>query len=166
MDKTKLYCYADETGQETAGQFFLVSIVITDSTRKNYLEEKLEEVEKKTGKYKKWAKEDIDVRIRYLKEIAKIKDLQFSIYYSVYSQTKEYTHLTSLSIAKAILSNISGEYTVTVIIDGLTKIDTAKVKKDLKDLKIKYDIIRGMKDEQSAFLRLADCMAGFIRDYI
>jgi hypothetical protein len=36
----------------------------------------------------------------------------------------------------------------------------------LKSLKIKYDTIRGMKDEQSAFLRLADCMAGFMRDYI
>ena len=34
------------------------------------------------------------------------------------------------------------------------------------NLLIKYDTIRGMKDEQSAFLRLADCMAGFIRDYI
>jgi hypothetical protein len=40
------------------------------------------------------------------------------------------------------------------------------VRKDLKQLKVKYDTIRGMKDEQIVFLRLADCFAGFIRDYI
>jgi hypothetical protein len=57
------------------------------------------------------------------------------------------------------------EYVATIVIDGLTKKDTEKVKKDLRSLKIRYDAIRGMKDEQSAFLRLADCMAGFIRDY-
>ena len=36
---------------------------------------------------------------------------------------------------------------------------------DLKQLQIRYDNIRGIKDEQSAFIRLADCMAGFIRDH-
>jgi len=33
-------------------------------------------------------------------------------------------------------------------------------------LKITYNNIRGMKDEQSTFLRLADCIAGLLRDYI
>ena len=107
----------------------------------------------------------IESRIRYIKEIAKIKNLQYSLYYSVYTETKEYIHLTTLSIAKAILSKDIDEYAATIVIDGLTKKDTEKVKKDLKSLKIRYDAIRGMKDEQSAFLRLADCMAGFIRDY-
>lgn len=36
----------------------------------------------------------------------------------------------------------------------------------MKKLKIRYKTIRGMKDEQSVFLRLADSMAGFVRDYI
>jgi len=32
-------------------------------------------------------------------------------------------------------------------------------------LKIKYDKIRGMKDEQDAVLRLADSIAGLLRDF-
>ena len=167
MEKTKFYCYVDETGQDTAGRFFLVSVVLTDFIKRDVLEKQLEEIEIRTGKNKKkWTKEEVDIRTRYIKEIAKIKDLQFSIYYSVYSCTKEYIHLTSLSIAKAVLSKNMDGYTVTVIIDGLTKKDTEKIRSDLKRLKVKYDTICGMKDEQSAFLRLADCMAGFLRDYI
>jgi hypothetical protein len=167
MDKIKLYCYTDETGQDTAGRFFLVSVVLIDSAKKDELEAKLEEIEKRTGKNKKkWAKEELGIRIQYIKEIAKIKILQYSLYYSVYFETKEYMHLTTLSIAKAILSKNMDDYAATIVIDGLTKKDTEKVKKDLKSLKIRYDAIRGMKDEQSAFLRLADGMAGFMRDYI
>jgi hypothetical protein len=58
------------------------------------------------------------------------------------------------------------DYFVSVIIDGLTKKDTEKVRIILKDMKIKYKNIRGMKDEQNIFLRLADALAGFIRDYL
>ncbi len=167
MDKIKLYCYTDETGQDTARRFFLVSVVLIDSAKKDELEAQLEEIERKTGKNKKkWAKEELSIRIQYIKEIAKIKSLQYSLYYSVYFETKEYIHLTTLSIAKAVLSKNMDDYAATIVIDGLTKKDTEKVKKDLKSLKIRYDAIRGMKDEQSAFLRLADGMAGFMRDYI
>lgn len=59
---------------------------------------------------------------------------------------------SSQSLAKAILSRDMDDYSVTIIIDGLTKKDTEKARKDLKSLKIKYDAIRGMKDEQSTFL--------------
>jgi len=80
MDKIKLYCYVDETGQDTAGRFFLVSVVLIDSAKKDELENQLEEIEKRTGKNKKkWAKEEIGIRIRYIKEIAKIKNLQYSL---------------------------------------------------------------------------------------
>ena len=166
MKKTKLYCYVDETGQDGLHTFFLVSIVITDQDRKDNLENRLIEVEKKTGKNKtKWTKEEFEIRVAYIKEIAKINTLHASIFYSLYKDNKEYLHLTSLSIAKAVLAKGEKDYKVTVIVDGLTKKDTEKMRRDLKQLQISYSNIRGMKDEQSAFLRLADCMAGFIRDY-
>ena len=53
-------------------------------------------------------------------------------------------------------------YTGTVIIDGLIDKERGIVRDELKRLKIKYRKIRGMKDEQSVFLRLADAMAGFL----
>ena len=53
-----------------------------------------------------------------------------------------------------------------VIVDGLTKKNAENIRKELKRLKIKYKNIRGMKDEQTVFIRLADYIAGFIRDYV
>lgn len=167
MVATKLYCYVDETGQDGLQKFFLVSIVITEKIKKDSLEEQLKEIEKKTGKKKlKWTKTKPAIRKTFIEEISKINNLKNSVFYSMYLDGKAYTHLTSLSVAKAVLAKKENNYSVTVIIDGLTKKDTEKVRRDLKQLKVKYDNIRGMKDEQSVFLRLADCFAGFIRDYI
>ena len=28
--KQKIYCYVDETGQDTLGQFFIISVVVTE----------------------------------------------------------------------------------------------------------------------------------------
>jgi hypothetical protein len=41
MKKTeKLYCYVDETGQDTMGKFFIVSVVVFEKAKKNgYLKE-------------------------------------------------------------------------------------------------------------------------------
>lgn len=90
--KTKLYCFVDESGQDTKGELFLVAIILHDTTNLILLEDKLELLEKQTGKSKlKW-------------------------------------------------------------------------KKTNKDIKIKYRKIRGIKDEQNVFIRLADTMAGFLRD--
>ncbi len=48
----KIYCYVDETGQDTKGEFFLVSVVIAKDERDNLIE-KLEEIERSTGKGRK-----------------------------------------------------------------------------------------------------------------
>lgn len=168
MRKTKLCFYVDETGQDTEGKFFLVSIVIADIKQRDILEQKFEEIEKSTGKKKKkWTRMEFVEREKYIKKIAELKELKESIYYSSYEETKTYTHLTALSVAKAIFAKQKTDsYSASVIIDGLTKKDTEKIRSELKKLKIKYDNIRGMKDEQSAFLRLADSIAGLLRDAI
>ncbi|HEX9059759.1 MAG TPA: DUF3800 domain-containing protein [Clostridia bacterium] len=167
MSKTKLYCYVDETGQDGKQTFFLVSVVITSKDKLEGLEKILEELEKQTGKKKsKWTKTNIEIKKEFIDAISKVKDLKKSIFYSSYPDGKAYTHLTSLSLTKAIFAKEENEYSATVIIDGLTKKDREKVRKELKLLRVKYDTIKGLKDEQSVFLRLADTFAGFIRDYI
>jgi len=45
----KLYCYVDETGQDTKGRLFLVSVVIPGKERES-IKEKLETIEKKSRK--------------------------------------------------------------------------------------------------------------------
>ena len=165
MPATKLYCYVDETGQDTKGELFLVAIVLKEITDLFVLEKQLEEIEKKTGKkLSKWKKTRQVVKKKYLKAIIQLKNLKNSIYYAVYNASKEYSKLTALTIAKAVLAKDNKNYTVTIIIDGLNNREREIVRSELKKLKIKYRKIRGLKDEQSAFLRLADAMAGFLRD--
>lgn len=72
----KLYCYVDETGQDTAGEFFLVSIVILDALREE-LKEWLQKLEKESGKgKKKWTKATRKQRQVYMEQI--VADERFS----------------------------------------------------------------------------------------
>lgn len=163
--KQKLYCYVDETGQDTLGKFFLVAIVLKEISQLENLELKLVRTEQATGKQQaKWKKIKKEIKRKFLEELLKIKELKGSIFYSIYEDTKEYTSLTSLTVAKAVLAKESGKYTVTIIIDGLNDRERDLVRNELKKLKIKYNKIRGMKDEQNVFLRLSDAMAGFLRE--
>ena len=58
----KLYCYVDESGQDTEGKLFLVSVVITGSEREG-LRNKLRKIEQMSGKgTKKWKKATRDHR--------------------------------------------------------------------------------------------------------
>lgn len=93
-----------------------------------------------------------------------VKQLKNAIFYSTYQDTKAYIPLTSLTIAKTILSQDIPNYTVNILIDGLKVKEMEEVRKELKKLKISYNRIRGLKDEQDVILRLADSIAGFLRD--
>lgn len=162
---TKLYCYVDETGQDTKGELFLVAVVLKEFSGLETLEKKLEGVEIRTDKRQsKWKKIGRDIKKKYLEELIQIKELKNTIFYAKYQASKEYSKLTSFTIAKAVLAKESKNYTVTVIIDGLNDKERDVVREELKKLKIKYRKIRGMKDEQSIFLRLSDAMAGFLRE--
>jgi hypothetical protein len=63
-------------------------------------------------------------------------------------------------------ASVPDDYFVTIIIDGLNKKEEDLMRINIRDLGVRYKNIRGMKDEQSVFLRLADAMAGFVRDYL
>lgn len=164
---SKFYCYVDETGQDTVGRFFLVSVVLIVQANKDGLATIIEEIEHRTGKNKtKWTKAKLDIRMRFLEEVSKVKDLQSSVYYSRYDDVTAYEQLTSLSVVRAVQAKGEDDCSVTVIVDALTKKGREKMRLHLKHHQVKYDKIIGQKDEQSPFLRLADCFAGFIRDYI
>lgn len=161
----KLYCFVDETGQDTKGEFFLVSIVLKEKAELEGLEQKLLKIESSNSRFLKWKKLSFEDKINLLDKLAKIPELKSSIYYSVYQDSLAYTPLVSLSIAKAVLAQGDDETITTVTIDGLNDKDRDIVGHELKKLKIRYRKIRGLKDEQSVFLRLAHVFANFLRDY-
>lgn len=164
----KIYCFVDETGQDTLGRFFLVSVVLQENEKLEEFERYLLKIENTTGKKKlKWRLTNNKTKIQYLKTVFDLSLIVNSVYYSVYhNSTGEYPRLTAYSLAKAVLArNRDDEVIVTAIIDGLNDKEKIIVQQELKKLNIHYNKVRGMKDEQSVFLRLADAVAGFMRDF-
>jgi hypothetical protein len=92
----RIYCYVDETGQDTKGAFFLVVVVLVAGEVHEPLREKLLEIENRVGKKRaRWAKNRLSVRIAYLEQILTLRELRRNVFYSTYHETKEYLPLTS-----------------------------------------------------------------------
>jgi hypothetical protein len=161
----KLYAYVDETGQETAGAFFLVAVVVAGENR-DALIEWLSSIEQATGKGKTpWHKSRHQARQAYMDRVLNDARLGGSIFYSVYPGTRSYHDLTLLTIAKALGERSAGQpYKVTVIIDGLQRSEIRLVSVGLRRIRVPIRKVRGARDESHALVRLADAMAGFLRD--
>ena len=72
MGKQKLYAYVDESGQDTKGGIFVVSIVVLENER-DAVRERLEEIEQRTGKGAvKWHKSKHEFRRAYIEARGRI----------------------------------------------------------------------------------------------
>lgn len=165
----KLYCYVDETGQDTQGRLFIVVAVVVDSER-NELESFLEECEVRSGKRRvKWTNSKLEMRKKYL-ELALIPSrLKGKIFYRAYSDTKAYQDLTAVVITQAL--NVYAQsrgirsFEATVVIDGLNDKQRHKTSNILRRSGV-HGKVRGLKDESNALIRLADTIAGLVRDHL
>jgi hypothetical protein len=164
--KRKFYCYVDESGQDTAGHLFVVSVVVAGREARDQLEKVLEELEQSSGKReKKWQAAKFDQRVSYLAGLSAIRELHRHLFAAKYEASKEYEALTTLTIAQAINTVAKTDYRVTIIIDGLSAASRQRVTRDLRKLKITYDKVVGGREQSSALLRLADALAGLMRDF-
>lgn len=104
--------------------------------------------------------------MHYLEEIFTQKEHPLKICYSVYKETKEYKALTILTVAKAMNKVDPGHNAIfTLLVDGLNEKDQRYYGAELCGLGLHPRKIRGIKkDENDAFIRLADSICGFIRD--
>lgn len=165
-ERKSLYCYVDESGQDTAGELFLVAVVVVASKR-DELRRELETIEYDSGKgQKKWTKATRKQRIAYMKRV--IANLTFAdtISYSHYVGSRSYVDLTILSTAKAILRKATASYQATVYVDGLRKSERKEFTAGLRKLHVSTRLVRGIADEADEFIRLADATAGFVRDVL
>lgn len=165
MEKKKLYCYIDESGQDTLGKLFVVSIVI--SRNKEGLEKQLIKIEDKQNSHLKWRKTKHSFRINYIEEIISLSLVKKSIYIAQYPESgKAYTDLTIYSTAKAIKNIRSlSSYQIRVVIDGLKKSEIHYYKSEIKKLNLYPYSVQGAREESSPILRLADMILGLYRDY-
>jgi len=160
----KLYCYVDETGQDTQGDLFIVSVVVTEAEREDLIKQ-LEEIERATGKgRRKWMKTRKETKSEYIRRILNTPAFKGKLNYALYRNTVDYLSSTVLAIAKAMTFYADGNYKTTVFIDGLPKSQTQWFGKELRHLHIRTEKVRGVrKEEADALMRLADAVCGFVR---
>lgn len=163
--KRKLYCYVDESGQDTKGDIFIVSVVVTEE-EKDELLKLCEKIEKDSGKGKfKWGKAERNRRLKYIETIFSLKIFRGKLRYAVYKGQVNYDMATIMGIAKAICYREPNIYTTSIYIDGLTKNKKNEYGSELRKLGIPTKKVQGvLKDENNSLVRLADSVAGFVRD--
>jgi len=160
--KQKLYCYVDETGQDTGGDIFLVAVVVT-ADKREALRGVLEAAEEQSGKRSnKWSRSTRRQRTAYIQSVFGLSGASF--YYSAYHDTRQYVDLTILSVAKAINTYTPQPYSATILVDGLQRSEQHRFARGLRKLRIHTRKVRGMNDQSDVFIRLADALAGFVRD--
>ena len=65
----KLYCYVDETGQDTKGDIFIVSVIISAQAQEE-IAEFIKEIEKSSGKSQfKWGRAVLKQRLEFINKI-------------------------------------------------------------------------------------------------
>jgi hypothetical protein len=162
--KQSLYCYVDETGQDTLGRLFIVSVVIARAEREALVGE-LERIERISGKGKvKWIHTRHQARLAYMEAVLSASVFRETLYFSTYHETKSYMALTVLSTAKAILTAAGATSEATVYVDGLPKARLRWFGVELRRLSIRTRKVAGVRREESdALMRLADACCGFVR---
>lgn len=164
-NKQKLYCYIDETGQDTEGRMFIVAVVATGSER-DELTREAERIEQATGKsIKKWHRAVFSRKVEYMRAILSSPLFAHTLFFAHYTETKAYLDLMVYTAARAILLKAQGPYKTTVIVDGLSQTEAPRFARGLRNLHISVRKVRGIKDKSDALIRLADALAGFVRDY-
>ncbi len=160
----KFYCYVDETGQDTKGDLFIVSVVVTEDEQEEIIEQ-LEGIEQDTGKGRvKWMKTKHTARLAYIRQVLALPALKGKLSYAVHHHTTDYITRTVLTTARAITVHARGDYQATILIDALPKSHVRWVGKELRHLHIRTKKVRGVrKEEASALMRLADALCGFTR---
>ena len=181
----KLYCYADESGQDTQGNLFIVATVITAEEREDLINI-LELIERDTGKNNlKWHKASHPRRVAYIRRVLNLNILKGKLFYAHYTNhsTRDYLALTARTIGQSIqqfapATNLSQSTNINieinakiieaiVIMDALPDSVIPELRRQVRQYQVFVKKARGLrKEENHAILRLADALCGFIRDAI
>lgn len=160
----KLYAYVDESGQDTAGRLFVVSVLLLAEERDALLP-RLEGIETRSGKSNaKWQKTRHSARQAYMEELRQLPLVRQTLFFDVL-QHGNYMELTALTTARALQRKAHAPYKVTVFVDGLRRHEIPIFSKTLRRLQVQINKVRGVRrEENDAFIRLADALCGLVRD--
>lgn len=163
FQKQKLYCYVDETGQDTGSEFFIVVAVVSDKEQ-NLLRDQLLKAEfsAKVG-LRKWHKSQFKRNRQYLQLILEKGIGREEIYFGRYKKPIPYFLPMLETLEKSILDKAKGDYQSIVYVDGIDRKKAAELTNALRLRGIKLKFVRSVRDESEPLIRLADRWAGCIR---
>lgn len=157
--------YTDESGITSRPNFIVVTVIVQNKNREEF-EILLEEIEKTSGKSKKWADVGVEKRKTYTKLLLKRNIFNLcTVYFSVFNNKEDYVPLVSSQVAKSVINySDNSDYKSTIFLDEVNNKTTEKVKKAIKQYKIKFKKIIALDDNNNVGLKFADAMCGLIRD--
>lgn len=102
----------------------------------------------------------------YITTVLTAAAFQDKLFYSQFSHTTNYLACIITSIVRGITRKAPTNYRATVFIDGLGKHERRFVAVQLRRRGVHIEKVRGLRDEADEFIRLADALAGFMRDHL
>jgi hypothetical protein len=159
----KLYCYVDESGQDSTSNHFVVVAVVSVQDQE-IVREKLDDIEDiaKTNKLK-WHKTRNDRRMRYLALALERRIASGDVYSARYHKPIPYFFPLVDLIEKAIKEAAREPYRANVYIDGIDKRKARALTNALRASGISLRLVKSRRDESEPLIRLADMWAGCIR---
>jgi hypothetical protein len=159
----KIYCYVDESGQDTHGDLFVVAVVVV-AEDKDDLTQVLEMIERETGKGRvKWHKTLYARRLAYMQRILAEPELPGKCNIVLRFNSRDYFHITVETIAAALKAQPIDDYKAIVLIDALPASQATRIGNLLRQAGVPVKKVRGIQDEADAMIRLADALCGFVR---
>ncbi|MCC6589895.1 MAG: hypothetical protein IT168_24595 [Bryobacterales bacterium] len=161
--RPKIYCYVDETGQDTIGAFFIAAVVVAGASRDAMIV-KIEEIERTSGKGKvKWMKAKRDRRLAFMRSVVATPLFRNSICYSLFHDTTAFLPAT-VSATRDAIRTLGGDSDATIFVDGLPKSRLHWFGAELRRMGVRVNRVCGVRREEAdALMRLADAAAGFVR---
>lgn len=161
----KVYAYADETGQDTEGRLFVVSVVLVGSDHRDALESRFLNLEARIrGQRRKWHQTRTAQRQAIVAELDGLRGKGASFAWSERTDAMPLPAFTAKTVADAA-SVCCPEAELTAIVDGLKEAERREVTAALRGRGVRFrKVCVNCRDESYPLLRLADAVAGFLRD--
>ena len=159
------YVYVDESGQvDGRGDALHVGIAVVDAALREEAQRRLESLEQRIGKRGKWHGSSVKTKSEYFKGLIQTTAGP-ALYWFRSIVPCAYEEATACAAARAMRLAGGPDARFIVIIDGLKKASRQRVARILREHQVRWREIQVNKREDSdSLLRLADALAGFVRD--
>jgi hypothetical protein len=161
--RQKLYCYVDETGQDTTSSVFIV-VAVVSAQEQEQLRQALVEVEQAAGTgHRKWHKSRPARRLRYLNLVLEKNLGRGEVFFGSYPKPLPYFFPFLDVLEHAIKLKAVTPYIARVFVDGIDHKKAVELTNALRIRGVSLEMVRSRRDESEPLIRLADMWAGCLR---